>query len=316
MKNDLLYKSFENIPTRRGRGGTYSYIRWQEVADRMNEAFGTSWSSEVKFQEIIGNNVIVRVRVSVTDPSNNLTTIQEGFGGAPNDANSEAGNPFKAAYSKALKDACKKWGVGLYLDEDDEPAGGNMTPPSLPSGYIGKELGVPPSSLMTPPSMDIPKMPEDNNYTEVASPSIPSAPPIGGIPLPSSVTMASSNTVVVSEEPVMVNMEPIASNPIPPIPKVSMISSLPTPPGITMNKEMPTSKTNVIITGEPDFISDVQKAALQSILNIKGVEYEALAKEAFEFNGYVKDPIPESGKLTYQEAVYVIKYGNDKFRKR
>ena len=64
MKNEALYRNFENIPSRKGRGGVYPYVRWQDVADRMNEVFGTNWSSEVLFQDIIGANVIVRVRVS------------------------------------------------------------------------------------------------------------------------------------------------------------------------------------------------------------------------------------------------------------
>jgi hypothetical protein len=120
MRNEILYRGFENIPTRKGRGGNYAYVRWQDVADRMNEAFGVMWSSEVIMQDIIGNNVIVRVRVSVFHPDTGVFSKQEGFGGAPNDDRNEAGNPFKAAYSKALKDACKKWGLGLFLEEEDD----------------------------------------------------------------------------------------------------------------------------------------------------------------------------------------------------
>ena len=102
MRNEILYRGFESIPTRQGRGGHYQYVRWQDVADRMNEAFGTSWSSEVITQEIVGENVVVRVRVSVFDTDTATFTSQEGFGGAPNDERAEAGNPFKAAYSNLL----------------------------------------------------------------------------------------------------------------------------------------------------------------------------------------------------------------------
>jgi hypothetical protein len=80
--------------------------------------------------------------------------------------------------------------------------------------------------------------------------------------------------------------------------------------------EKPLSKVPTIKTLDVDRISDVQKAALSSILNIKGVEYETLVREAFEANGVVKNPIPVPDDLTYQEAVYVVKYGNDKFRRR
>jgi hypothetical protein len=302
MKNEALYRNFENIPSRKGRGGVYPYVRWQDVADRMNEVFGTDWSSEVLFQDVIGANVIVRVRVSIYDHETKLVSAQEGFGGAPNDASTEAGTPFKSAYSKALKDACKKWGVGLYLDEDDDAAGTTSSAPSsIPPGYMGKEIGVPP----TPPIMK-----EDP-----------------GVFTPTPPTPPTPNKV---EEPVPSGK---AEAPFPPTPKSSMPlppgvgGGMPLPPGVSMSgnqsastppasNNAPTSKVGTINTGEPDYISDVQRAALQSILSIKGAEYEPLAKEAFEFNGLDISPIPAPDKLTYQEAVYVIKYGNDKFRKR
>lgn len=318
MKNEALYKGFENIPTRRGRGGSYSYIRWQDVADRMNEVFGTNWSSEVMSQDIIGANIIVRVRVSVYDPTTQRVSIQEGFGGAPNDAANEAGNPFKSAYSKALKDACKKWGVGLYLDEDeDNSPAGNPVAPSIPTGYIGKEVGVPPTPPISdqgpvftplPPESVLPVAPilmEDPGVF-VPTPPTSMAPPVpsGGMPLPPGVAMGLST-------------QPMANSMGSPPPTTPYPESPPTPPKpISLKDDMPMSKVNTIHTGEPEYISDVQKAALQSILSIKGVEYEALAQEAFEFNGLSISPIPSPDKLTYQEAVYVVKYGNDKFRKR
>lgn len=291
MRNEALYKNFENIPTRKGRGGVYPYIRWQDVADRMNEVFGTKWSSEVLFQDIIGTNVIVRVRVTIVDSEKGVFFTQEGFGGAPNDANAEAGTPFKSAYSKALKDACKKWGVGLYLDEDDD----NPSVTTLPSGYIGKEHGIPSTPTITVPNKIEEPIP---NKTESPIPpvsisniSLPSG--IGkGLPLPPGIAL--------NKEEVQTTQTVVA-------PQVPYTPSIP---------PMPTPKTDVINTGEPDYISDVQRAALQSILSIKGVSYEPLAKEAFEFNGLDINSIPEPDKLSYQEAVYVIKYGNDKFRKR
>lgn len=68
--------------------------------------------------------------------------------------------------------------------------------------------------------------------------------------------------------------------------------------------------------GSASMISDVQRAALASILQMQTISYEQLTQEAFEFNGVVKNPIPTIDELTYDEAVYVVKYGNDKFRKR
>jgi len=331
MKNEILYRGFESIPSRRGRGGTYSYVRWQEVADRMNEAFDV-WSSEVMSQEVVGENVIVRVRVSVLDSATGKMMWQEGFGGAPNDVNAEAGNPYKAAYSKALKDACKKWGLGLYLEEEGDE-GGHPVPSAPPQGMQGPEYG-------NPQSREPQLAPEARHLAE---------PTTGGLPTPPSVNMGATpqsrtvqESVVVQQappEPVQVQEQapaaptPPAQNiPVPPAPQAPTTATeqipppvqemakpsqgLPTPPQVSLSKEMPMSKTTPISTGEPSRISDVQKAALHGILSSKKVSYQDLVEEAFEANGIVKNPIPEADDLTYEEAVCVVKYGNDKFRRR
>jgi hypothetical protein len=336
MKNEILYRGFESIPSRKGRGGVYQYIRWQDVADRMNEAFGTSWSSEVVSQEIIGNNIVVRVRVSIFDANTATFTSQEGFGGATNDDRSEAGNPFKAAYSKALKDACKKWGLGLYLEDSDE--GGSMVPQQSSNGYYhSKENPTPPTAaaadvhllapevqhmagpgnsggLPTPPGVNMPT-------SQMGTQSLP----VGGLPTPPGTGLPTPPNNQVVQESVVLTQQPLAQSipavPVAPStpelpPQQPQQGGLPTPPQVQLTGGMPMSKVSPISTGEPEKISDVQKAALHGILSYKGVEYETLAKEAFEANGVVKDSIPSPDDLTYQEAVFVVKYGNDKFRRR
>ena len=99
IKNKL-YSNFDNVRTRPGRGGNYPYITWQDVADRMNEVFGITWSSEVISQDVVGDNVVVRVRVTVLDPETKTDFVQEGFGGAPNDSRQEAGNPLRQLIQK------------------------------------------------------------------------------------------------------------------------------------------------------------------------------------------------------------------------
>jgi hypothetical protein len=337
---EKLYAPFQNIQSRRGRGGTYDYVSWKDVADRMNNVFGTNWSSEVRSQEDAGDTIVVRVRVLATDPETGGVQYQEGFGGAQNDEKAEAGNPFKAAYSKALKDACKKWGVGLYLDEDTDSSG-NMTPEPLPPGYMGKEVGVPPSTpaagmpsvppMSTPPPVEekptfvvdtpqmVKKFPEPAPVTPLPSNTV-STPVAVGLAMPPGVEMnVSSGTVITQEEPAVVAPpEPVApttpSIPTPPPAPASM----PLPPTVNLsaNEKPMAAKAPTIHVGEPESISDVQKAALHSILSIKGVEYETLVGEAFTANGVVKTPVPGPDDLTYQEAVFVVKYGNDKFRRR
>jgi hypothetical protein len=312
---DALYATFENIPTRRGRGGEYAYVRWQDVADRMNQVFGTNWSSNVEYQDVVGGNIIVRVRVLVTNPETNNTQFQEGFGGAPNDDRNEAGNAFKAAYSKALKDACKKWGVALYLDEEGESAsygGPHITPPSHmstpPAGYSGFET-APTATPSPPPAPSTAEPQPEPQPTSATPPANTGGMTSGGMAPPPGVEM-SAPIMQPSAEPVQQNTPPPPSMPTTPAPA--------TPPAQALPQDLPMSKTPPIAPpgGGEDLISDVQKAALQSILSMQGVEYETLVREAFETNGLDGKNIPNQDALTYTQAVYVVKYGNDKFRNR
>lgn len=351
---DKLYASFSDVKSRRGRGGVYEYITWKDVANRMNEVFGVHWSSEVMYQDIVGNNVVVRVRVMITDPDNGKVQYQEGFGGAQNDQSAEAGNPFKAAYSKALKDACKKWGVALYIDEDEAPSQSqsppalegpkmtpqtqNITPPTQnmeapPSGYSGFETGVPPAAETAKPEVQdtpVPPVPEapaaatvePSPVSEglptppgVAMPSappaqqVPAAPPAGTVPeaVPTPPQAAPEVPQTVPSTP------PPTQPPVQEVPPAAPATSTPpTPPPAPSNQELPMTSMG----GSTAMISDVQRAALHSILEMQKISYGDLVAEAFQANGINKSPLPAVDQLTYDEAVHVVKYGNDKFRKR
>ena len=267
---DLLYEKFAAVPTRPGRGGTYSYIKWQDVADRMNKIFGINWSSEVVYQDVIGTNVVVRVRVTINDSTTNNKFRQEGFGGAPMDDRQEAGNPFKSAYSKALKDACKKWGIGLYIDEDDQDS---VVPDKIPVNIPVTSLNnsVPPSAIPPVVDKEPPVTPTTIMGTAFTKP-------------PSSPSSVGATPVIPTGIPILPDIKPEVSN---------------------------------VVVDTQTAISDVQKAALQSILNIQGVEYEDLVRRAFDAKKIVlSGAVPIMDDLSYDEAVTVVKYGNDNFRKR
>ena len=70
MREDIFKGFYEklNVKARPGRGGTYSYVTSEDVTDRMNKLFQGNWSSMLTFQNIIGDNIIVIVRVEATDP--------------------------------------------------------------------------------------------------------------------------------------------------------------------------------------------------------------------------------------------------------
>ncbi len=295
---ELLYKSFDNIPTRKGHGGVYSYIRWQDVADRMNEVYGQCWGSEVIYQEIIDNNVILRVRVTITDFETGKVYYQEGFGGASNDSRLEAGNAFKSAYSKALKDACKKWGIGLFIEEDGigisstEIQNSDTLPPS------------PPASEPLPP-FNIPTSTPKSSGTPMSLPEGVSMSSLGA-----SKSMPERQQAKFTSTPPIPSVRP-STIPIPPVPTVPT-DSIPSVPPVSTPSII--DKSELTEESGPEYISNVQKAALQSILNIKNVEYEDLVKKAFELNNMDKE-VPTPDMLTYADAVCVIKYGNDKFRR-
>ena len=189
---EQFYESFGDLPSRRGPGGFYSYVKWQDVADRMNQIFGVTWSSETISQEVVGDNVIIRVRVMVRDPETKEYFFQEGFGGAPL-GQGEPGNPFKSAYSKALKDACKKWGLALYKDDESAPASSAPTPQvSLPS----------------------------NEAPALATPQV-SAPPLPDMPeIPAAVTASLPPNVpkIVQQEVTLTQAPPVVENTLPPEP--------------------------------------------------------------------------------------------------
>lgn len=283
---DLLYKKFTDVPTRPGRGGTYSFIRWQDVADRMNQIFGINWSSETVQQEVVNSNVIIRLRVTVVDPETGNICYQEGFGGAPMDDRQEAGNPFKSAYSKALKDACKKWGIALFIDED-EP-----TMVEKPAVVPVQAVPQPTQSVPAPvvPTETIP-VPDTVNQ----APPVP-VQPVNQVPF-EAPTMAPPQQAFETVPESMVNVPPVPITPVVPV--------------------QTGPRHGQVIGGAQTTISDVQKAALQSILNIQGVEYGKLVGAAFKAaNISVPDAIPAMDNLSYKEAVVVVKYGNDQHRRR
>lgn len=328
---EKLYAPFAEIKSRRGKGGVYDYISWKDVVDRMNDVFGINWSSEIMSQEKVGNDVIVRVRVDVCpDPADfRIRYSQEGYGGATDFEGAEPGNAYKSAYSKALKDACRKWGVGLYLEEEAEvnttpPAPQNMSTP--PSGYSGFETGVPPSTPevnTAPPAGYSTPEPLPPSYTTPEQPaqvdnSQASAVATGGLPTPPGVAMGESdpkpNHTPPPDAPTTPYPGPPPSAPVEAPPVQNTPSVPPPPPGPPQggNQELPMTRMG----GSKEMISDVQRAALSSILQMQKISYEDLVAEAFQAHGIVKNPLPTVDQLTYDEAVHVVKYGNDKFRKR
>lgn len=302
---DEMYKPFDTVDSRKGRGGTYDYVKWQHVADRMNEVFGVHWTSEVVWQEITGENLVVRVKVCVRDGETGEYFCQEGYGGATMRANEDAGTAHKAAYSKGLRDACKKWGVGLHLDE-----GGHTTAqPTMPPGYTGYETGTPPAPSAPPtPASTTPSAP----VAEAPAPTAPApstAAPAAAPPTPSApAPVPETPSVPATPAPVTEAPAPAPATPsTPPVPAANM-GLPPTPAPSGMSAQTPPAQDASPDT--PGSITEVQDMAIQNLVRLAGGEQDVTQFLA----GLVTNPecelarnVATLNELSYNEAVCVIR---------
>jgi len=298
---DALYAPL-TVDSRQGRGGTYGYVKWQNVADRMNEVFGMLWSSSVVSQEIIGENLIVRVSVCAKDPISGEIFCQEGYGGSQMRAGDEAGTAHKGAYSKGFRDACKKWGVALHLEEGE--ASSKPAASSPPPGFMGKETAPAPSApSMAPPGPSMPSTPapklavvpdtvaKDSGY-EMPSPVQPGG---GGQAL-----AVADNAPVMPSTMAPPDMTPPTNPPAP--------SMAPPTPGPAPSMAPPAPKEEVS-ADTPGTINNVQEMAIKNLARLSGLESpEQLLGELINTPevGLTRE-IKNMNDLSYTEAVNVIK---------
>ena len=303
MSPEQLQKLYEKleVKSRRGRGGDYTYVPWQDVADKMNKVFKGNWSSEVMSETSLNSGVVLRVRVTIIDEKTNIKYYQEGYGGA-DIVGAEVGTLHKSAYSKALRDACKKWGPGLYTDEISDFS--NKRP----------VLNNPSKSVITNiPVSNVPTQLPVSNTPVSAAPVLPSVSNVQVSENSISGTEKTHNSVV--EQIAAASSLPGLQKPIiPPVTKVT--NSLPPVSNGTTTQVSIIPPQTLEPKLEDNKINDVQMAALEGILELPDIDTEVLIKEAFEYGNLDTTDLPTKEKLTYQQALIVIKYGNEKFRKK
>ena len=307
-----LYEPFKTIDSRRGRGGVYDYIKWQAVVDRMNEIFGIHWTSHVENQETLNGSIVIRVSVCVKDPDSGEIFCQEGFGGSVLHDGDEPASAHKGAYSKALKDACKKWGVGLHLEEDTQ----TQTKPIMPNEYTGYETAKP--NLIPPVETPVVPMPPSTPVETIATNTMPSPP--NTVVQPEVITpVAPTPSVVPVETPVLPTS---GVQQMPPTVQVTPDMGLPpTPPPIGANQPLqnnsvpvnspPSTNDGALDVNASGSITNVQEMAIKNLARLNGIEGQSIG----EFlNGLVSNPKCELNRqvnslndLSYNEAVYVIK---------
>lgn len=332
-----LYETFE-LKSRQGTGGmVFKYVPNEDVINRMNQTFHGNWSTSVGFKDVIDDQVVMEVVVSVVDPETGKHFEHTGYGSSqiqrykdgPNAGKIiDLGNAYKGALAKGIVNACTRWGVGLFKEHNAMEDDGNSV-----SNYSAPSPNPAPQNVAAPPKPSAPAQPT-NNFTPPPVPNIPNqaanpapapkpapvvaapvaspqaaapptspspAPPVAQSPgLPPGVPSSVSNSMTLAQ-----TAEPKpAAQPMPSFPAPDM--NPPATPDVPFSKQ----------EGGGNGITDVQRVALNGILSMmKGVSYDDLAKEAFEANGIDKD-VPVKENLTYEDAVIVIKYGNDKYRKR
>jgi hypothetical protein len=349
MNETILEELYKTLPLkeRQGTGGMkFKYIPNENVIDRMNKTFKGDWSTIVTHKEIIEDQLLIEVLVTASNPDTQVQFSHTGFSSQPIARYREGvnagkivdiGNIYKSALAKAIVNACTRWGVGLFKETNvyntvddvvDTVAASPVLPPappvSVPSAPIVNQQPVnviPPVVAAPVTQPNVPVVPTQRVVTSstVLTQAVPPPPvaapsnvavPVAQIPVVELPKVPVPNQEMAPPVPVMppVNIQPVL--PIPPVvnafvPPAPVVNTVPSTPGIPFATQ-PTDSAG---------ISDVQCVALNGILDMQKIEYGVLAKEAFDERG-ISRQVPLKEELNYDDAVVIIKYGNDKFRKR
>jgi hypothetical protein len=122
----------------------------QHYVDRLHEAFDHDWSFELTRREIIGDQILVEVKLTAAG------LIKTGIGGAAitrgedNKTVLSLADDIKMAEADGLKRACRLLGIGseLYATEQDDDGNVISSPPrSVPAQHRAGPHSLPPSPL-------------------------------------------------------------------------------------------------------------------------------------------------------------------------
>lgn len=294
MKDETLtelYKPFA-LKSRKGVGGkTFDYVATDDVTDRLNQVFKGNWSSEVVDFREIEDQVLIRVRVVIDHPDiPGRFLTQEGYAsqliarytsGPQKDKIIDVGNVYKSAYSKAIKVAVEKWGVGLHLSRDakDEES---MFPETQSAG-INPSVGTNPepsvvSEVQSFPAMDLPVSksstgsPNNLGGSDFFPPDF-SLPPVDK-KNPGPINTSRPENIVVS------------SGAVKDVPDFGL------KPGA--NKEI-------------TYVTPIQQTAIEHIMQWSNLTFKELLDKSLKRS----TDLPESlDKIKYEDGIKIIQYGN------
>jgi len=280
------------LKARKGVGGKiFKYVPSEDIVDRMNKIFEGNWNTEVISSKVVEDNVLVCVRVYVTDNTNNKVYYHDGYSSHPlarytsginKDKIIDVGNSYRSAMSKAIKTACTRWGVGLYLEESSNDSNEVTSDAAEFAPTFSKTVDAP--TIQS----DIPIIPT-GNFVEVKNPEKMERP----MPWPDPPEME------VEKPATKTNTNPIFTNDtiVLPDPVGNM-------PDIPFNNQ---SQEGVNVENSVEKLTPVQQAAVEHTMDIHNIGFDELVSKALQRQSDIPSKIED---INYLDAVTIIQYGN------
>ncbi len=139
---EMLTEPFgpDEVKQRKGRGGgMYDYIDARSAHQRLDRVFGpTGWDTSYKVIDHEAKAVECTLRVCWDGVWASKSDV--GYCNAADDADNDAAEPYKAAYSDALKRAAVQLGIGRHLYEKTTPASTQRPREAPAASPLTKEL--------------------------------------------------------------------------------------------------------------------------------------------------------------------------------
>lgn len=305
MDNATIEKLYEDFDVAIKPGQGFKYVRTRDILDRLNKTFAGNWGVQVKHHEMIGEEVLVLVSVHLYDDDGHIKATQEGFGSAKKFRNTEMGNIYKSATSKAVKSAVRNWGVALFLDEDTQGTDTGRSDSSMPN--MSNTPQSMPSAM--PSAMPTSSMPSSvpNAMPDAAPSGTPSGMPQSSNPAPPDTSAPPTGSTPIS-------MPPTNAGNVPPPPEAQAVpDNVPQPPSGSLPSmtAVPGGPPPSMQVGEEiHAITNVQKVAITSRLGAKGLSFDQISEEFY--SGKASQAPDNIDGMLYTDALDMVAFLNNK----
>lgn len=296
-----------NLKEREGLAGKrFKYVASGDIIERMNTVFHGNWNAELIDSKVIEEQLLVLVRVSVRDEENGNIFYHDGYASYPifrftSGQNKgkviDIGNSYRSAMTKAIKTACSRWGVALFLEETTEPIQSVPdTNPDMPDSTVMET-----HTYTTEPTQAVPDIPTPVEPTATQPVSAPFVP---DIPIPTEPV----NNPEKMERPQQWPDAPVPDAPVnePVFTNDNVVA--PDPGNFPSNVEVPplTGAEVSEPTETAEILTPVQKVAIESLMSVNKIKFKDLFMKAIP-----EQTAPSSiEKISYLDAVKLIQCGN------